>query len=60
MKAIYDNTFCMDSKCVNYFEDMCLLALDEKGMDIEPYNDEYRESEECKEFVEGICEGYKY
>lgn len=58
MKAIYENAFCMDSKCINYFEDMCMVALDEKGTEIEPYTFDERDSEKCGEFQAGKHIGY--
>lgn len=64
MKATYDNSFCMDSKCVNYFEDMCMLCMAETGDEITPYNLEYiakhgrGKSSDCKSFVLGTNMGY--
>lgn len=64
MKATYDNSFCMDSKCVNYFEDMCMLCMAETGDEIAPYNLEYiakhgrGKSSDCKSFVLGTNMGY--
>lgn len=59
MKATYDNAFCMDSKCIHYFEDTCMVAMAEKGTEIAPYNLEYIEkhgrgkSKDCPEFRAG-------
>lgn len=53
MKATYDNSFCMDNKCINYFETSCMVALSEKGTEIEPYTDKERDSKNCKEFIPG-------
>lgn len=53
MKATYDNSFCMDNNCIHYFEDMCMLCMTEKGTEIEPLDDLWRESKECKEFRAG-------
>ena len=64
MKSTYDNSFCMDSKCVNYFEDMCMLCMAETKEEICPYNLEYidkygrRKSSDCKSFVGGTNMGY--
>lgn len=59
MKAIYDNSFCMDSNCIHYFEDMCILCMQETGEEIEPYSLEYIDekgrgsSKDCKSFRMG-------
>lgn len=59
MKAVYDNSFCMDSNCIHYFEDMCMLCMQETKDEIEPYNLEYIErkgrgnSKDCKSFRRG-------
>lgn len=59
MKATYKNSFCMDSKCIHYFEDSCILCFEEKGTEIEPYNLEYIDrygrgkSKDCPEFRAG-------
>ena len=59
MKATYENSFCMDHKCIHYFEDMCMLCLEEKGTEVAPYNLEYIEkygrgkSKDCPEFRAG-------
>jgi len=53
MKAIYKNSFCMDNSCMNYFEDSCMVALAEKGTEIEPFSDKERDSRDCKEFIAG-------
>lgn len=53
MKAIYKNSFCTNSDCINYFEDMCMIAMAEKGTDIEPFNNKERDSKKCKEFKAG-------
>ena len=64
MKAIYGNSFCMDSNCIHYFEDMCMLCMAETGEEIEPYNIDYIEengrgsSEDCKSFRRGSNLGY--
>ncbi len=62
MKATYKNSFCMDSDCINYFEDSCMLALVEKGTEIEPDHipGHLRKSEECKEFERGTFSGYLF
>lgn len=59
MKAVYENSFCMDSTCMNYFEDMCMVAMNNKGTDIEPYQSEPRCSKECKEFTPGTFLAYE-
>lgn len=65
MKAIYKNSFCMDSKCINYFEDMCMLCMIETGQEIEPYNLDYIDkkgrgkSSDCKSFVLGCNLAYE-
>lgn len=53
MKAVYKNAFCMDHTCMNYFEDTCMVALNEKGTDIIPYTFEERDSNECGEYIAG-------
>lgn len=53
MKATFENSFCMDSKCIHYFEDMCMVALEEKGTEIKPYTNKERDSQDCKEFKAG-------
>ena len=53
MKAIYENSLCMDSNCINYFENMCMVALGNEGTEIEPYQSEYRCSKNCREFKAG-------
>lgn len=59
MKATFGNSFCMDSNCINYFEDMCILCMTETGEEIEPYNIEYinkngrGSSKDCKSFKRG-------
>lgn len=58
MKAVFENAFCMDSKCINYFEDMCIAALEEKGTEIEPYTFDERDSEKCGEFKAGSFIAY--
>ena len=64
MKATYNNSFCMDNKCINYFEDMCMLCMMETGDEICPYNIEYIDkfergkSRDCKSFVGGTNIGY--
>lgn len=58
MKATYKISFCMDSNCINYFEDSCMVALAEKGTEIEPFDNEIRDSEECKEFIAGTFLAY--
>lgn len=58
VKAIYENSFCMDSDCINYFEDMCLLAMEGKNTDIKPYKDLARDSTDCKEFKAGTFTQY--
>lgn len=58
VKAIYENSFCMDSDCINYFEDMCLLAMEGKNTDIKPYKDLARDSTDCKEFKAGTFMQY--
>lgn len=64
MKATYDNSFCMDHKCINYFEDTCMLCLEGTGEDVEPYNIDYIDkhgrgkSSDCKEYTPGKNIGY--
>lgn len=58
MKANYENSFCMEHNCINYFEDSCMIALEKKETEIEPYTDSGRDSEDCKEFKEGTCIEY--
>lgn len=41
VKAIYENSFCMDNNCIHYFEDMCMLCMQETEDSIQPYNLEY-------------------
>lgn len=53
VKATYDNSFCMDSNCINYFEDSCMEALTDKGTEIKPFTDKERDSNECGEFKSG-------
>ncbi len=61
MKVTYDNAFCMDSKCIHYFEDTCMVAMAEKGTEIEPDNipGRLRDSKECKEFKAGTFLAYE-
>ena len=61
MQATYDNAFCMDSKCIHYFEDTCMVAMAEKGTEIEPDNNpgRLRDSKECKEFKAGTHLAYE-
>lgn len=58
MKATYDNAFCMNSNCIHYFEDNCMLAMAEKGTEIEPYDDIGKDTQECQEFKAGTHLAY--
>lgn len=54
--ATYDNAFCMDSNCICYFEDNCILALQNEKVEIFPDSTIYltsRRSEWCKQFKAG-------
>ena len=59
VKAIYENSFCMDNHCVNYFEDMCAIALAETGEEINPLIDKERDSKDCKGFRAGTFLAYE-
>lgn len=65
VKATYDNSFCMDSNCIHYFEDMCMLCMTETGDEIAPYNIEYIEEKgrgsikDCKSFKKGSNLAYE-
>jgi len=54
MKATYENSFCMDSSCIHYFEDMCMGALSNNGSEteIEPLVTSQR-IKSCPEFRAG-------
>ena len=43
----------MDSNCIHYFEDMCMLCMMETESEIEPYIDNERDNKDCKEFIPG-------
>lgn len=53
MKATYDNSFCMDSSCIHYFEDSCMIALAEKGTEIEPLDEMAQNGKKCEEHKAG-------
>lgn len=56
VEAVYDNSFCMDSDCIHYFEDMCMLCMSDEGGLIFPDSTVWlpsRQSEECKMFTRG-------
>ena len=59
MKATYKNSFCTNNDCINYFEDMCMIAMAEKGTDIEPFNGE-KTDKKCKEFKAGTYLTYLF
>lgn len=54
MKATYENSFCINSKCIYYFEDMCMGALSDNGSqtEIEPMTSRPRIND-CPEFRRG-------
>ena len=54
--ANFDNSFCMDSDCIHYMEDSCMLFLCDTGDLIFPDSTVYlkeRESSLCKQFSYG-------
>lgn len=60
-KATYDNSFCMDSDCRHYYEDICTLAIGESMMKIHPdcLIEYKRASELYPQFKKGISDWYK-
>lgn len=54
MKATFENSFCLDNRCIHHFEDMCMGALSDNGSEteIEPLVTSQR-IKDCPEFKAG-------
>lgn len=64
-KDVTVNSFCADGDCINHYEDMCILAVNNEDLEISPETRFCfgRESGKCKQFVAGsfiayILDGY--
>lgn len=56
VKAVFKNSFCMDSDCIHYFEDSCMLCLQDTKDLIFPDSTAFlkkRDSKLCKQFKNG-------
>lgn len=59
MKATYKNSFCMDYSCIHHFKDTCMIAISEKGTDIEPLDEMAQNGNKCKEYKTGTFLAYE-
>jgi len=56
MTANSNSTFCTDSRCINYFENMCMKSLIE--IETNPVVDYWTIGNKCKEFKRGSYIAY--
>lgn len=47
------NSHCIDNRCINYFENMCMQALLDDKKDVKPRLELEDAQAECKEFKRG-------
>lgn len=53
MKINLKNSYCIDNRCINYFENMCMQALLDDKKDVNPREKLEDANAECKEFKRG-------